>query len=479
MPLLIGLYVVLGLAYVGIGFVDLACRLIGITTAPAVSGLGFVALGMSTFAFTIAWGLRRRWRLVQFALLVMCWWCIAVCTIVSVIALAKTIGWTDGHAFGVREAPGETLLIASGMSAFALFHLWVLRSRPEPSIVPATSIDQPKEIVGRARGRRRMWAAGMIGMLVLGALGLYALDPMHIPTGLAHGEKFFKGRPTAYWREILRADGEAGAISDSTRATFRSHLAIPVLAECVKDADRNVRWPAVNLLGRFGGPIISFTNRLLPSLQTALNDDDAEVRLQAVFAAIDLGANARPLAPDLERLLGDVEAQVADAADVALWEVAPASAVKACRWQSYRSGRWRFVATFPPRLEETTAKKREIGHEFTEHRVAAQHSRTHCVVAVIEPSPDTFAALTDDGFAALASKLIRQSLDGNVLAEREVEAKGVSGHEYEIELPEGTEIRLRTFVTGRRYYLVQATFTRALPYGGAVRWFLESFEPLP
>ena len=98
--------------------------------------------------------------------------------------------------------------------------------------------------------------------------------------GFLAGEPFYQGRPARYWREVLRKCGRAGNIPLETATRFQSTKAtLPVLRVCARDPDRNVRWPAVALLGQRDYPTQASQEVLIEALQ----DRDTEVRLQAIF----------------------------------------------------------------------------------------------------------------------------------------------------------------------------------------------------
>jgi hypothetical protein len=86
---------------------------------------------------------------------------------------------------------------------------------------------------------------------------------------------------------------------------------------CAVDADRNVRWPAISLLGRSG----LRTQSALDVLVRALDDPDVEVRLQAAAALSEWGPMARTAIQSLAARLRDPEFQVAHVSDLALWQI--------------------------------------------------------------------------------------------------------------------------------------------------------------
>src|SRR5438552_2159468 len=101
---------------------------------------------------------------------------------------------------------------------------------------------------------RKRWFWIAFGLLsFLGLVAVAVFEPFRIVPGFFGGDAFFKMRPTRYWRELLRADGAAGSIREETISEFAGRSwSVPVLRECLKDSDRNVRWPAAHLLRRTG-----------------------------------------------------------------------------------------------------------------------------------------------------------------------------------------------------------------------------------
>ncbi len=81
----------------------------------------------------------------------------------------------------------------------------------------------------------------------------------------------------------------------------------------VASPEKKLRKEAVAKLGNVGGS----DPQVLPALRTALHDDDAQVRGEAVLALAKLGAAAKPAAADLEELArSDPDAKVRDYASL-------------------------------------------------------------------------------------------------------------------------------------------------------------------
>jgi hypothetical protein len=317
--------------------------------------------------------------------------------------------------------------------------------------------------------RRFFWLALAALFLALGLIA--AFEPTQTIRALIAGEDFFRWRPTRYWREVLRAEGQANRLTDSTFDTFRGSSAVPVLLACLADPDRNVRWPAAALLPRTGAP----AGRLVAPLRVALRDPDIEVRLHAILSLGVLGANARAAVPDLLKLLRDPQAQVAHYADLALWQIDVPTAVKACGWKAFTSSRWGFTAMFPaaPEKKEGTI----MGVPGTQlHSFAAFHKATHCVVAVAEYPEDYLKDSTEEERLDAARDLCEAGLGGKVVREVDIELQGHTGREVEIEVNGIGTLRTHLFWLGRRLYQVNVTLSERFGTPPAGEYFLESFR---
>jgi len=137
MRLLIGIYLILGLAYVAlssvIGLFALQSWLASVSGGrrpglPWEEGLLVAAVGMvpGLLAWLAAYGLYKRWRLMRLVLLGLSWFYLALCAFVAAVALAMLAGWTDGRALGIDDPPGQTLLLAAGIAAFPALQCWIL-----------------------------------------------------------------------------------------------------------------------------------------------------------------------------------------------------------------------------------------------------------------------------------------------------------------------------------------------------------------
>jgi hypothetical protein len=319
--------------------------------------------------------------------------------------------------------------------------------------------------------RREFWlTAGALLLLVVALV--IALEPTHVVRGFLCWEAFYRGRPTSYWRETLRADGQNGHVRPETVATFRIRgQAAPVLAECLQDSDPNVRWPAAYLLGN--GPFV--TQLTVPPLRRALHDPDKEVHLQAIYGLGLIGANARQATNELADLYRDPDAQIRHYADVALWRVHAPAARRAGGWQEVKSPEWGFTAEFPhaPEIKDRTfqlPRGAVVGHTFQ-----AAHGVTQCIVMVADYPEELVKATTEeDRFEGMAS-MVGLGLEANLVSNEAVVQGTHTGRQLVIETPLGA-FRNRLFWVGNRQYAVMVVFDPRFLNATAADYFLDSLH---
>jgi hypothetical protein len=286
--------------------------------------------------------------------------------------------------------------------------------------------------------------------------------------GLLRWEAFYRGRPSSYWREVLREDGKNGALRVQTVDTFGGRSAA-VLAECLQDPDPNVRWPAAYLLGHNG----DFAPRIVPPLRRALQDPNQEVRLQAIRGLGLQGPNALAAKDDLAQLYQDPDAQVQHFADVALWQVHVPTALRAGGWQEFRSPEWGFTVTFP---EAPELKQRPLDSPqgpLVAHSFEASHGVTRCLVCVTEYPEQFVHATTLEQRLAAADALVGVGLEAKVVHDQPIEQSPHVGRELVIETALGM-VRNRVFWVGRRQYTFIVVFDRRFLNGKAAEYFLDS-----
>ena len=318
--------------------------------------------------------------------------------------------------------------------------------------------------------RRRFWLILAAGLLTAVA-SLAAFEPYRIVPGLLHGDAFCRYRPTRYWREVLRVDGEAGQLSSETIAVFdHQWRATSVLRECLKDPDPNVRWPAARFLAHSS----SFTAEVVPDLLATVDDEDLEVRLKAIWALGETGPNAMVAVPRLIELLNDPNLQVADFADIALWRIDPRRAAEACGWKPFASEQWQFAALLPGQPKEKTSTTPSPIGEVAIHTWTAMHRVTGLTIGVSEYSEEQLKAIPpEEWFRRLKENLGPVGL--HLVADKKIEMNGLHGWEYLAESELGN-VWKRHFWVGRRLYQVQVAYNPKFANLGAGRYFLESFH---
>jgi hypothetical protein len=326
--------------------------------------------------------------------------------------------------------------------------------------------------------KRRVWLWLLVMVLSGAALAAF-LEPTGTVRGLLAREPFYRGRPVRYWREVLRQDGRNGSITGATVGRFwGAHTALPVLRACAHDSDRNVRWPAVALLGHGG----LRTQQVLDILVEALEDGDIEVRLKAVGALAEWGPMARPAIPALTERLKDQELQVAHHADLALWQIDAPAAVAACGWRPFTSPEFGFSAVLPEQPEREDKQLfdgQAIAHSFQAwHRMGSEPAPTRYVILVAEYSEEVLKGSTDEErFQATKDLAPLFFHGGKVVEEKQVSRGGLNGREYLLDVEGIGQLRSRQFWVGRKLYTVMVAYKPQFLNPRAAAYFLDSFRP--
>jgi hypothetical protein len=325
---------------------------------------------------------------------------------------------------------------------------------------------------------RKRWLLLGIGLcLVLSALLWSVFDPSRIVRGLVAGEPFYQGKPTSYWRRILRADGEQGRISRETEKQFGWHSeGVPVLLDCSRDPDRNVRWPAIYLLRRG-----NYRNqRILDLLIESPNDTDSEVRLQAILTLGAWERAAQPAIPVLTTLLQDPINQIAYNAYDAIWSIDAQAAVKRTGWQRCDSQEWHFSVMLPAAAEQ--------GHEPSmDDETVVMHyfkawRKPSCFVVVVSKYPEVrVKELAEEERLDPARSALVFGLGGKVVRDEPIELQGRKGREYLIEVQDMGLVRGRAYWVGPRFYRVYVASKPEFWNSKLFDYFLDSFrfEPAP
>jgi hypothetical protein len=325
--------------------------------------------------------------------------------------------------------------------------------------------------------RRRVWL--WLATFVLGAAVLVALlEPTRTVRGLLAGEPFYRGRPAGYWREVLRECGRNGGIPLGTARQFHSTRdTLPVLRVCARDPDRNVRWPAVALLGQSDHP----TQPAQEVLVEALEDEDKEVRLQAIRGLAQWGRMSRPVIPALTLRLQDPEPQVAHAADLALWEIDEPAAVAACGWRYFASLEFGFSVMLPEqpeREDQLLPGGLTVVHSFQAwHRAGSYQAPTRYVVFVAEYPEEVLKGSTEEERFRAAKELVPAFFPGGqVVEDKEISSGGLRGRESLLEVEGLGRLRSRNFWVGRRLYGLMVAHQPQFLNARAMTYFLDSFR---
>lgn len=328
------------------------------------------------------------------------------------------------------------------------------------------------------RKRRIRLLLGGVVVFLLGAVVLAVLlEPTRILRGFVFGEPFFRERPLSYWREVLGRYGHHGHIPQETAIRFHGNEALPVLRECARDSDRNVRWPAIFLLGRGGRG----SQQALDVLIQALDDEDVEVRLQAVSGLAGWGPMGRSAIPALTARLSDPEFQVAHYADLALWEIDPSAAVAACGWRDFTSPEFGFSVMMPAQAESEDLPAMDgwavIRTFQVWHRAGPYQVPTRYTVLVGEyPKEVVELSTEEERFRALKDSVPFFFLGGKVVEEKEVSQGDLRGREYLLEVEGLGRVRSRSFWVGQKHYGLQVVHKPEFINARAAACFLDSFR---
>lgn len=315
-------------------------------------------------------------------------------------------------------------------------------------------------------------------MLAAGAAVL--LEPTSVVRGYLRGEAFCRERPTSYWMRQLRAEAEAGAPDRETLVAFRrdAHGAAAVLAEALRDPDKDIRWRAAAHLARLGPNGAG----ALPALIQALDDPEPEVRFHAAAALWKMGRLARAALPTVTEKLNDPDEMVALMAAHAFWAIDRDAAVKRFGWQEVKSEEWGFRAMMPPDVKKETVINDMLGDGKTPvAKFSAADNGAFFVVAVSEPLVFNEAGeLTgDERLEAIRAKsklmpLVRQ------LKEETFVLHGRKGYEflYQMETNQEVYMRLRVFCVDRRVYTMLVSGFGENMVGTPTEYFFASFRLL-
>jgi hypothetical protein len=325
--------------------------------------------------------------------------------------------------------------------------------------------------------KRPVWL--VLGLVFFGVAAVLAalLEPTGTVRGLLAGEPFYRGRPLRYWRELLREHGRSGTVPTATSKQFlQAHEALPVLRECARDPDRDVRWPAIAVLAH--GSLR--TQQVLGMLIEALGDDDAEVRVKAVDALASWGPTARSAIPALTARLTDAEAQVAHQADLAIWRIDASAAADACGWHRFASPEFEFSVMLPaePEREDRPALNgKATAHSFRGGHRAGPHDAPTCYTVLVLEWPDGLAqAPTEEERFRVMRESLPAFTGGKLVEERKVSVGDLHGREYVLEFEGRGRLQTRQFWIGPRFYAVMVAYVPKFLNAPAAACFLDSFR---
>jgi HEAT repeats len=317
-------------------------------------------------------------------------------------------------------------------------------------------------IVIQFRMNRSRWFFAVAMVLVV--IAASTLLVVALNRVLGRHSQLVDGKSIDEWREILRQDGLTGSVSKQLAEQFvlRSASA-SVLLTCAGDADPNVRWVAVHLLGLSGTP-----EQSVPVAVRLLHDPNAEVRFHAVKALGLLGADARSASAELQAAFHDPDDRVSWAAECALWTVDLNSALSQGHWQKFDSPEFNFSASFPgmPERSETDAAL-TFGASYGGSRFAVAVSELPADAIQTDSSDELFDRGRDATIAGLGGKLV---------SEAQYHQSGFPGREYIVDVPAKGTTHKRVLLDGRRLYQVLVAYPTQSEIPEAVQYFFDSFQ---
>lgn len=125
-------------------------------------------------------------------------------------------------------------------------------------------------------------------------------------------------------RERLEGSDPRLAISMAygmIRSNVGAEVAVPVLAQTMRDPDYYLHNQSIKALGELGPQSAA----AVPALAELLKHDDPEVRWRAAYTLVRIGPGATAAVPALREALADAEAKVREGAAYALGAIGPAA----------------------------------------------------------------------------------------------------------------------------------------------------------
>ena len=319
--------------------------------------------------------------------------------------------------------------------------------------------------------KRKLVVAAIVIAVFVALVVISIYEPTRIMRGLALREAFFNGRPTSYWRDIIRVDGAAGKLADETVDAFDDPSAIPVLRECLADPDPNVRWPTVYLINEAG-----FIRDIEPAARRALDDPNIDVKLAGLRVVRRLGREASSTIPKLVDLTSDDDLNIVAAAHYALWEIDTEEALKAGRWQELQSTKYQFSVVMPGTPEKDEASVQTPYGEAPLHRFSVSFGFARCIVGVSEYSEQVLSDFSVEDRYDSAAEVTADALGGTLARHEPIEQHGQIGRDQLIEVEGKANMHTRVFLIGTRSYQANITYPPGTVSPKAVAHYLDSLR---
>jgi hypothetical protein len=336
-----------------------------------------------------------------------------------------------------------------------------------------------KGIIRSGAVRWRIWLPAGIVLAVIIFTWNYEKETYAL-SGLIKGETFFDGRPSSYWRDQFKDEGQhsfKGSLRQATIELFTTNYdrALPLLRETIHDSDKDTRWVTVYLMGECG----KASANELPLLTAALRDPKPRVRFYAIPAVAIVAPDAATALAAISPLLTDNDINVSRQAVHCYCQLDPQSVRTKFKWQEFVSKEWGFRSVMPPEVtqEQRTLEGPEEHVEI--HSFKASFHDALFVIAIYDYPAESPRIATEEERINRGRDLLLENTEGRLLRDEVVSQNGLSGRELIVHTPlKGVALRSRTFWKQNRMYHLLVTTPGRQVLAKQVDLFLDSFALL-
>ena len=336
-----------------------------------------------------------------------------------------------------------------------------------------------KGIIRAGAVRWRIWLPAGVILAVIIFIWNYEKETYAL-SGFIKGETFFDGRPSSYWRDQFKDEGQnsfRGSLRQATIELFTTNYerALPLLRETIHDSDKDIRSVTVCLMGECGK---ACTNEL-PLLTAALRDPEPRVRFYAIPAVAIVAPDVPTALAAISPLLTDSEISVSRQAVYCYCQLDPNSVRTKFKWQELVSKECGFRSVMPPDViqEQRTLERLEEQVEIRSFK--ASFNDTLFVVAIYDYPAESPRIATEEDRINRGRDLLLENTDGKLMRDKVVSQNGLSGRELIVHTPlKGVALRSRTYWKRNRMYHLFVTAPGRQVLAKQVDLFLDSFALL-